>query len=252
MKKVLLFPIMICLLLAGCQDPDDDVDMPVPEEPQKPENDLIIGVWENKNNDNVYEFDETDYVLYWGGQAQDQGRGDYSLIKEGDETFIKIKGYLGDYTVGDYTTFEITSITDSSMTWETDIPSPEPPFDSRHVEVDFRKRKAVGHWRTTSTTKVTYDGNGMIIKDTVGNQTEGYDIDAINLTVYPAGEGESSYRADYYIDYAEAGRINLFIIDEAQNFYNYELASVTEDKMTWIQKESPTVSYIIEFDKESL
>lgn len=243
MKKHLLLPFLFMALFFTSCTPDGEVDMP---EPQKPISERILGVWESGS---VYEFSENSYTLFPRGQYHNLVEEDYSIIEEDNKTFIKLKN-----GVGDYMTYEITSFTDSTMTWEMNENSSQPPYEEFHSKIEFRRRKVIGQWRTISTTKVTYDTDGSVLKEEqVDNKTKGFNIDAVSLLAYRNDQsGEADY-ADYYVKYTQNGgmTLTLYYLDIPEVVDVVEVTSITDNQMTWIQKESPSVSYIIELEKEN-
>jgi len=128
MKKLLLLPITICLLFAGCQDPDDDVDMP---DPQAPISEVIKGEWNLSTgtwilhdtagnivsedtahfDDNLWIFSEDD-ILIPGPDDHDARGGAYTLTKSEGKNYIEFNDKFDGYAK-----FEITAITDNQMTW---------------------------------------------------------------------------------------------------------------------------------------
>lgn len=129
MKKLFLFPMMVCLLLAGCQ-PDNDVDFP---EPQKPVSELIQGDWNHvsgtkavrdsvgnvlfeltsyQDND-VYAINKTDVIIYHNPEHHDNYGGAYTLTRSGGKHYIEFNDVINGYAK-----YEITAISNSRMTWE--------------------------------------------------------------------------------------------------------------------------------------
>ena len=135
MKKLLLYPPMVCLLLAGCQKPDDEVDFP---EPQKPVSERILGTWINTKTTFVeldstgkpfnevihdhpysypkgyfYKIDRNSVTTFYSLDNQDEMQESvgYTLTES------RGKIYIGRETIIGPTVYEITILTDSTMTW---------------------------------------------------------------------------------------------------------------------------------------
>ncbi|MBF9252800.1 hypothetical protein I2I11_05830 [Pontibacter sp. 172403-2] len=118
MKKLFLLPMMVCLLLAGCQDPDDDVDMP---EPQKPVSELIQGEWDgvpSYGSDSGHEqwnysFDNGEFRAADANDPEEYSFGEYTLSESGGKNFIELVDNFESSAK-----YEITAISDSAMTWK--------------------------------------------------------------------------------------------------------------------------------------
>jgi len=143
-KHLLLSFLFIAIMFTGCQEPDDDVDMPVPE---KPVAEQIQGEWLNYQGSNEYFFnpDRTDPYEEWNEtfeltdayrlDASNISRG-YAITSDYDGAFshyIYTDVDTAPYTVfkrpdGDYIRYQIpgqqvqdwkiAAINDSTMTWE--------------------------------------------------------------------------------------------------------------------------------------
>lgn len=263
MKNKFLLPFLsVALLLASCKEADDEIDFPIP---QKPVAEQIQGEWVN----------HTRIEIDSAGKETTYPQGDrvYSISEE-----AIIVSYYGDYLHAEYTTsesggkdyivwtdpllghavYEITSISDSTMTWEmTDSLSQlSDAYQGRHFKLEFRTRvkpfaeKLNGIWYVNTTTKVTYDSAGNIInREKVSNEINSYEFYEyelfINLNGKEGNEGPYEYSSK-----EDAGKTFLEYYDSSTSTtIVHEVLSFSDDKMVWERKESPTVSYIIEFAK---
>ncbi len=121
---------MICLLLASCQEPVDDVDMP---DPQAPISEVIQGEWllsssywiEHDTAGNIIREDSTHFDNYlWvfsendilipgpPPDYHDARGGEYTLTKSEGKNYIETNDKFDGYAK-----YEITAITDNHMTW---------------------------------------------------------------------------------------------------------------------------------------
>ncbi|WP_242916852.1 hypothetical protein [Pontibacter liquoris] len=269
-NKLLLLLFFLPLLLAGCQDPDDDVDFPKPE-PQKPVSELIQGEWvqsarididQNGNettHDNKYynrwQFDEHDLYILSSPDGHDAQGGAYTLTRSGGKDYIA----FGTANEGN-TTYEITSITDSTMLWElTDSLSQlSDAHQGEHFILKFRRLettpeyKITGNWSPSKTTKVTYNAAGNV----VSRKAAANEVNALQIV-----SSDKAVFVDWNNDKIDAGY--NYTLDEGLNSttltlkspatndvaLQVKLTSLSENRMTWERKESATIAYITEFTK---
>ncbi len=178
------------------------------------------------------------------------------------------KTYLELYNRSLYEIYEITSINDSSMTWEvTDSLSQlwaenPPPYPlSEHFKMTFKRRvkhpledKIIGgFWNVDSTIKVTYDAAGNIIKkEGSSNQNRLFNFEIDIAEIYPPqNEPDADYYEASWILKDREGKTYLeYDSEDYTTMIINQVISVTDDKMVWERKESPTVSYIIELSRQ--
>lgn len=272
MKKYLLsLPLLLCLLFTSCT-PDDGVDMPEPQ-PQKPVSELIEGDWDlytkiyidssgnetpsTRNQTLVYSISNNSYYVidypYEGGAG---GRyGDYTIFESGGKDYIET-----DEDVSGHAVFQITSITDSTMIWEmTDsLAQLSDAYQGEHFKMKFKKLQAsprikvLGNWNETKSTKVTYDASGNVIS----TEEVAPDIKLLQFTkdetVFVYRNQDNSDAAYRYVLEQGADTTSLILTSPAAGsatILHATITAISDSKMTWKQKESPTVSYITEFTK---
>lgn len=130
MKKLLLVPIMFYLLLSGCKDTDDDIYLPLPQEPV---GELIQGKWLHTADSAAYYFDNgaansDDKGLFfvpitaamWETEKTFEEMvdyGDYFLTESGGKTYIELIDYSEEYA-STHSKYVVTAISDSAMTWK--------------------------------------------------------------------------------------------------------------------------------------
>ncbi len=269
MKNLYLLPMLFLLLLAGCQKPDEEVPLP---DPEKPISELLIGDWRNyeritidaDNKETTHPITYTVYhikpeilSIYYNVEGHDQGGGRYTITKSGNRNYIE---WIDN--INGYAKYEITAITDSSMTWEmTDsLAALSDLNQDEHFRLSFRKMikhplesKITGFWDTDTTTRVTYDAAGNILKtEGVTNQISSYEIEPEYLVIYWATENPENSMTEYtFRDEAEKTYLEYTLYREGTTTaYSYEIVSVTDDTMVWKQQVSPTVSYLTTFTRE--
>ncbi|WP_347158505.1 hypothetical protein [Pontibacter chitinilyticus] len=268
-NKLSLFLLFFPLLLVGCQHPDDDVDFPRPE-PQKLVSELILGKWyqyayvtsdatgqettQPTGNYLRYDISENNISILSNREGMDQGGGDYTLKDSGGRTYLELNDFNLLYEI-----YEIKSITDSTMTWEVNDSlsqlwfSPVGPH-----QLKFRKRikhpledKIMGYWDTDSTIKVMYDTAGKVIKkEGVANNTSSFNfgIDWMEVSL-PATGGY--YEGGWSLKDSDGKTYLTYSADSNKSFpatATYQVVSVSNNKMVWERKESPTVSYLVELN----
>jgi len=145
MKRLVLLPLMVCLLLAGCQYPDDDVNMP---EPQKPVSELVQEKWLYASDSSYYYFANvadsaeydgvffrppTDVEQEYGEVTANTVIGSYTLIKSPGKTYIELINYFHKQD-GTHSRYTITTISDSKMVWEQE--SGEGPFSLEFTKIE--------------------------------------------------------------------------------------------------------------------
>jgi len=268
MKKLFLLPILFSLLFAGCQQPDDEVDFP---EPQKPVAERIIGVWINYadifiDRDGkettvprdylVYYIKDNGIYIYSNPEGHDQDGGAYTLSETGGKHYIE----WNSNNMG-HVKYEITTLTDSTLTLEMTDSLAQLlegyPGKYYHNVMKFRRRikhpledKVKSTWRTDTTTKVIYDTAGNIIKqEQVPNETYTYDINTDHLYINWKDEAKEETYAEYSLKDRDGKTYLELEYEDPSTTASYQIISVSDDKMVWEQKVSPTVSYIIEFTK---
>ncbi|MBF9252801.1 hypothetical protein I2I11_05835 [Pontibacter sp. 172403-2] len=272
MKKQLLLPFLFIALYFSACTPDDNVDMPQPE-PQKPISELIEGDWDlymqididssgnetpsTKNQTLVYSISNNSYYVidypYEGGAG---GRyGDYTIFESDGKNYIET-----DEDVSGHAVFQITSITDSTMTWEmTDsLAQLSDAYQGEHFKMKFKtlqsspRIKVLGNWNATKSTKVTYDALGNVIS----TEEVTPDIKLLQFTedenVFVYWNQDNSDAAYRYVLEQGADTTSLILKSPAARYATILHATITaisDSEMIWEQEESPTVSYITEFTK---
>jgi len=269
---------MICLLLSGCQYPDDDVDMP---EPQKPVSELIQGTWNHisttgtvrddagnviqestsyQQDYDVYSIDEENVIIYNNPEHHDNYGGESILSESGGKHYIEWNDKINGYAK-----YEITAISDTKMTWEMNDSlaaisdqyseqAAELKPNRLYIKQEFTKRikhpledKVKGAWLTDTTTKVTYDTAGNIIKkEGYPNETYAYDIFTDYLSINLNEQAQETINILYSLEDRDGKTYLEYDDDNTGTTVINEIISLSDDKMIWERKMSPTVSYIIE------
>ncbi|WP_242916850.1 hypothetical protein [Pontibacter liquoris] len=243
---------MLPLLITGCQEPNDDVDFPKPQ-PQKPVSELIKGSWYKASSNAYSRYDITDKVIttLTDPMGMNEGGADYTLKQSGGKTYIELNDLNALYQI-----YQITSISDSAMTWEVSDSLARLWFeDTKPHQLQFKKRvkhpledKITGFWDTAKTTKVTYNAAGNVVKEEkVANQTRGFEFEIDWCTVFfPLTESGREYAYGDWLLKDISGKTFLSYNDEDHpTMITNEILSVTGDKMVWKSTESATVAYII-------
>lgn len=265
MKIKLLLPFLLLpLLLAGCQQPDDDVDFPEPE-PQKPVKEMILGQWDNysttyqeydadanviktvtSKTNITFEIDTASVDFYTRLDRKGLNYNAYTLTEKDGKYYIE---WSAD-TYSGTERYQITSISDSTMTWEV--------TDSLHdyVKREFRrlqtttKYKLTGNWTASTTKKVTYDASGSVVNtESVATEFNKLDIYKDQRAFVYWNEKENSDGSYYYkVANENSGKADLHFQGD-DTYFDVEVSSISDNKMTWKRMQSPTVAYVTEFTK---
>lgn len=255
-NKLLLSFLFLVILAAGCRHPDDDIDFPEPE-PKKPISELIQGIWYTTPKAMYFRYDITDKYIraLHDATGHEAGGGNYTLKKSGGKTYLELDDRFNAYQI-----YEIPSITDSTMTWEvTDSLAQLWDEETRPHVLRFKKRvkhpledKIIGSWNTISTTKVTYNAAGTLVKkEEYANETRGFEfeIDWLIVLLPQNGSGTDEAFGTWNLKGSGGNTYLTYSHDNDPTMVTNKIIAVTDKKMVWERKESATVSYIIVLNK---
>jgi hypothetical protein len=236
MNKLLLLPMILCLLLGSCREVNDDTDFPLP---QKPVSEMIQGKWLSSSGITYY-FNDGDpdpidnrgiFFAPYTDHIEASIYGDYTLSENANKPYIE----LTDYSTGTRRSrYNISAISDSKMIWEKESGLGLATIEFIKEETNIDPDKPVsellqGEWYLIYTIPDLYPNTPFMYPNTYNF----YNVNYLNIynEAY-GGDSDIQYilnvrNGSTYIDYTEYNTP-----EETNDTYTFEIVAISDEKMT--------------------